>query len=344
MKLFFSKSSKHYLDQKNQFFNENTMSLEKALNYNAVYSKMAKRQTCKICRIQLGTKIDFSSHGIDYIFCRNSDCQHLNGAFEDSEDFIKYVYSSDGESTYGKNYIDEKYDERTISVYKPKLDFLTANIPEKVVKILDVGAGAGHFVYSALRMGHEASGIDLGNEMVQFGNEQIFHRLKLRPLSLVNESDLLEKVRSFDGNVISAIGVIEHLREPERFFSAFRESSTKYLFYSVPMFSLSVFIENSFQSVFPRQLSGGHTHLFTEKSFRKMNDFLGIASIAEWRFGTDILDLFRSLMVLGRQNYSSDFTLARLSDFFLNSTDQLQSVLDKNYFCSEIHVIAQKSV
>ena len=32
------------------------------------------------------------------------------------------------------------------------------------------------------------------------------------------------------------------------------------------MFSLSVFLENSFTNVFPRSLSGAHTHAYTEKS------------------------------------------------------------------------------
>ena len=34
--------------------------------------------------------------------------------------------------------------------------------------------------------------------------------------------------------------------------------------------------------VFPRQLSGGHTHLYTEESILKMNEIIGIESIAEW--------------------------------------------------------------
>ena len=62
------------------------------------------------------------------------------------------------------------------------------------------------------------------------------------------------------------INVFEHLVEPDKIMNSFVKSKIKYLYIAVPLFSLSTFIENSFTNVFPRQLSGGHTHLYTEKS------------------------------------------------------------------------------
>ena len=72
---------------------------------------------------------------------------------------------------------------------------------------------------------------------------------------------LFEEIKNSDADVISAIGVIEHLREPHKFFEAFKESKARYIYYSVPMFSLSVALENVSDDIFPRQLSAGHTHL-----------------------------------------------------------------------------------
>ena len=108
------------------------------------------------------------------------------------------------------------------------------------------------------------------------------------------------------------------------------------------MFSFSVILENIFKEVFPRQLSVDHTHLFTEDSIQKMNALIGVNSIAEWRFGTDVVDLFRhSLISLNKNNASQklkDYLNSGLGDI----KDELQAIFDKHHFCSEIHCIASK--
>ena len=143
--------------------------------------------------------------------------------------------------------------------------------------------------------------------------------------------------------ILSAMGVIEHLRYPHKLFQAFRKSKIKYLYYSVPMFSMSALLENAFKKVFPRQLSGGHTHLYTEESILKMNEIIGIESIAEWRFGTDAMDLFRSLLVTMNANKVSNNTTKFFSSKFIKVLDKFQKLLDKNHFCSEIHLLGCKS-
>ena len=108
------------------------------------------------------------------------------------------------------------------------------------------------------------------------------------------------------------------------------------------MFSLSVALENIFNNVFPRQLSGGHTHLFTELSIQKMNDIIGVKSIAEWRFGTDALDLYRHIKINLEASNSSkkmiDFSCACIA----KNIDDIQAIFDRNHFCSEIHLLASK--
>lgn len=62
------------------------------------------------------------------------------------------------------------------------------------------------------------------------------------------------------------LGVLEHVYNPSEYLKAFKVSNAKYLFFKVPLLSLTTFIENLNQKTFPRQLSGGHTHLFTYDS------------------------------------------------------------------------------
>jgi hypothetical protein len=109
------------------------------------------------------------------------------------------------------------------------------------------------------------------------------------------------------------------------------------------MFSFSVMLENISKNVFPRQLSGGHTHLFTEQSIKTMNVIMGIKPVATWRFGVDAMDLYRHILFYLKKNNGSQ----KLIDYFYlylgKNLDEIQSVFDKNHFCSEIHCIASKT-
>ena len=205
-----------------------------------------------------------------------------------------------------------------------------------------MGCGSGHFVHAALNKGIQARGIDVNASMVDFGNIQISHHLNQAPLSFVDETSFYKAILNSNEDIISAIGVIEHLREPHKFFKAFQKSSAEYLFYSVPMFSNSVYFEVMQQDVFPRQLSGGHTHLFVEESIKKMNSIIGVSPVAEWRFGTDVMDLYRMMMTRFNQIDASDKFIQLFKEGFYKNIDSLQSVFDENHFCSEIHLVARK--
>ncbi len=188
----------------------------------------------------------------------------------------------------------------------------------------------------------EVKGIDIVQAGIDFGNNQIFQSFKKRPLVCTKEEDFYKSIVHSDADIISAIGVIEHLRDPHAFFDAFRASKARYCYYLVPMFSASVVFENIFKSVFPRQLSADHTHVFTETSIKKMNSLLGGDSIAEWRFGSDIVDLYRMLLFELHSNKCSQKAIDYFSKGFGNKIDEFQALLDKNHFCSEIHVIVSK--
>ena len=63
------------------------------------------------------------------------------------------------------------------------------------------------------------------------------------------------------------------------------------------MFSLTALLENVFKGVYPRHLSGDHTHLYTKKSLEYLAKKNKLKIIGEWWFGADIPDLFRSLLI-----------------------------------------------
>lgn len=47
------------------------------------------------------------------------------------------------------------------------------------------------------------------------------------------------------------------------------------------------------QESFNRQLSGGHTHLYSKESINYFCKEFGFNIVGEWYFGTDVLDQFR---------------------------------------------------
>lgn len=339
-KLKYSKAIGFYLDTKKDFFTGNEALLKKARKINKLYGQQDVRTECKICLSKLPAEVDFNSHSIGYKFCEV--CGHLNGVHEDTKTFVEKMYISNGGNDYSNFYIDDSFVKRASDIYLPKLDFLFDSLDDKSYTILDVGCGSGHFVHAALNKGIQARGIDVNASMVDFGNIQISHHLNQAPLSFVDETSFYKAILNSNEDIISAIGVIEHLREPHKFFKAFQKSSAEYLFYSVPMFSNSVYFEVMQQDVFPRQLSGGHTHLFVEESIKKMNSIIGVSPVAEWRFGTDVMDLYRMMMTRFNQIDASDKFIQLFKEGFYKNIDSLQSVFDENHFCSEIHLVARK--
>ncbi len=337
----YSKSSSFYIKTKADYFSENEKHLQKAKEQNRLYLAQPKRENCKICEVVLPKSVDFNSHDIDYVFCKN--CNHLNGVFDDTSAFVSAIYLESDGLMYANEYFDENFLQRTTDIYLPKVDFLTSSLPPKKYQILDIGCGSGYFVLGCLLRNISATGLDLSKYQVDFGNDQISRHSEQLPLIYAEEDSFFEEIINTNADVVSAIGVIEHLREPQKFFEAFKLSKAQYLYYSVPMFSLSVVLENILPNVFPRQLFGDHTHLFTEQSINKLNELIGVKSVSEWRFGADVIDLYRFILVNLQSNNSSQKMIEYVDEGFGTKIDELQSILDINHFCSEIHVVATKA-
>ena len=338
----YSKSSSFYFDYKKNFFQENEHEYSKAIQINKLYSSQPKRKYCKLCSEPLKTNIfDFKSHNVEYQFCVS--CNHLNGMHDETNEFFSSMYIEDDGVSYSVTYIDNNYQSRVNDVYMPKLNFMLDHLNNsKDLKYLDIGCGAGHLVSAGISKNLNIEGIDVGAKMVKFGNSQI---------ELIhNKTNMLKSVDSFDFysvmndnyDVISLIGVMEHLQDLEIFFDAFKSSKAQYLFFSVPMFSPSVVFENVFENVFPRQLSSGHTHLFTEESLKVLFEKLNVKSIVEWRFGTDIMDLLRSCLTQASIKNSSTKFNNSITTKISPIVDKLQNTLDEHHFCSEIHCLAKK--
>lgn len=330
------------LGLKQAFFRQNDELLANQLRLNALYAAQPLRENCKLCDALLPAGGGFAKHGVDYVQC--SACAHLNGRHEETEAFCSAVYGDDGGASYARNYTSadlEAYRRRVEEIYVPKARFLLDALAEQgcatAHSFADFGAGSGYFV-SALQacgvdvvQGYEVSAaqVDLARHMNPRA-EMIQHRIE--------QTESL--ARGIRADVVSMIGVLEHIGNPRAVLAALRANPhIRYFYVSVPLFSFSVVIEALFPGVMPRQLSGAHTHLFTEESLRYLEKEFGFESVAEWWFGTDISDLYRSCVVQLARTPEARGLQRFATEQLEPLVDTLQLVFDHGRLSSEVHML-----
>lgn len=347
MKSKFSKNLNDIADIKKNFLTENENLLENTKKSNAFYNKQKIRRFCKVCQKDLFPYIfDFKNHEVEYKICRN--CSHLNGLREDTELFSEFMYKG---TSYSKNYIKD-YEKRIKKVYLAKAKFLKDSL--KSIKnidcfsVSDYGCGGGHFVNSLQELNIDSQGFDISESMINLAKD---YWIKKNNSDICNdfyvvssEEELYKKIEENTKDLASFIGVLEHLSKPNIAIECFLRSKAKYLYFSVPLFSLSVIFENVFKNIFPRQLGGGHTHLYTFESINFLCEKYNLEKLSQWHFGTDSMDLNRSLQTELNRNNSSEYMLEIYQNKFMttNLINQLQEILDRNFCGSEVHMLVAK--
>lgn len=350
MKKFYSKPLSDISSLKSTFLDDNDNLLEDILLVNKNYSNQVSSNICKACEKPLiKDKVDIKKHGVTYQICKN--CSHLNGNFLDSEIFCNSLYVDSDGTNYSENYKLD-YLQRVENIYKPKvrflLDTLSNSFEQDKLVVDDYGCGGGHLVYAFNQSGVFAKGFDVSKDLLDLGSSVWNDSNKFKnppPFKLLkNESQIIEEILKTKADVISFQGVLEHLRFPNKVFQSFKKSNAKFLYLSVPLFSLSVFIENVFPSVYPRQLGGAHTNLYTQDSLEYIFKKYNLSKVAEWIFGMDSLDLKRSLISVGYKNEMSEDALSFFNDriFTDEVLEEMQKVLDKSHSSSDTHIILKK--
>lgn len=334
----FSKPSMAVIKNKKSFFEENEKHLSHVRYVNEIYKKQPLRRVCKTCQGPIG-KTDLIVQNIDYSVC--SYCGHFNGLFEDTLEFAKSMYANEEGKTYAKNYL-ENFQSRVEDIYLPKVDFLIEvlknDIVNKNITLTDVGCGGGHFVKACEMRGISAVGYDTNQELIKLGSKKLDNnKLEYKDLEKIDEI-----IRANKSEILSLVGVLEHLMNPTEALQSFVESDASYLYLQVPLFSLSVLLESMNPEVFPRQMNAGHTHLYTDKSINFLCEKFNLNKIGEWWFGTDMVDLYRHLHIkVNSPNKDSKENL--INEIFGKFIDETQSCLDNKKLCSGVNMVLKKS-
>jgi len=342
----YGKHSGPLLKQKTSFFEENEKHVSRQRKIADLYIKQNLRVKCKNCDNDLNETVDFIKDKIGYKLCPT--CGHLNGIYEDSDEFCEFVYAGDSGEEYALNYEVEnqsKYSYRLSSIYSPKAEFLYSGLLEcganpHDLSFLDFGSGSGYFVGALKNMSiQNIKGTEVSSYQVEFGNKMLGSDL----LSVHGLDETNSILRTTTANVVSLVGVLEHVSNPRGVVAELASNkNVEYIFMSVPTYSLSVFIELLNDNLFHRHLHGGHTHLYSKKSLYHLAEEFNFDVSSEWWFGADVVDLYRSLYVNLKSKKVSREMLESFQNMTLPLVDKLQLEIDKEELSSEVHMLWKK--
>ncbi len=335
----FGKSLFDIMEAKKSFFSENSEKLARARRDAVTYTAQPQRSLCKICSVRLPDKKSFQKLGVGYTYC--TDCGHLNGIHEDTDEFCEYLYVRDSGYEYAENYsspTEESRSNRVENIYRPKASFALENIPAipTEISVVDFGCGAGFLLEAFGKMGVRSLRGYEPSATLRRQAEQFLGPGVVRETSL---EGITEIVSGEGATLACMVGFIEHVQDPVGLLKALTETANfDYLLVTFPCASPSVAVEAVFPEVMPRHLTGGHTHLFTQESITRLESLAGLSRLAEWWFGTDMLDLFRSVVVTLESarapSLASEWTRA-----ILPAIDEMQLAIDKKKASSQVHVV-----
>jgi len=345
MKKKYGKSSDGMLTYQEYLISEIEDHINNERKYETLYRNSKNRENCIVCNDNL-PRPDFVRNSISFSFCIN--CGHVNGhnILEDSLANGVYTDQLDSGIKYDKYYLQEKNDfEAAVhNVYEPKAKFLADSLKNYLdnrnfekMKILDFGTGSGHMVKALENIGFlDIVGIDPMSSTINFGKEI----LGIRNLIRVPVNNSIDYLRNTDSQIISMICTLPHVADPDAILLAMKENpKIEFTYQKLPMFSLGSIFDIAHPEINSRVISGTHTHIYTDDSLEFIEKKYQLERVSEWRFGADILDLYRNLQVSLKQRKFSDKVLRKLAENFIPIIDSLQLLIDKNHFASEIHVL-----
>ncbi len=350
----FGKSIGPLLEHKCHFWENNDSLLSKRKQIADFYASQPKRESCKICDSDIdSSNPSFTKMDVGYVLC--GQCGQLNGVYKDTDEFVTYLYTDsegdeqdDDEIDYGEEYREddrERYDSRLENIYIPKAEFVFEALQEEgetpaELQYADLGAGSGYMIAALEELGADTvSGFEVSANQVEFAQQMN----EGMDINLIESPEIYEIAATTDAEVVTMIGVLEHLQQPTKVMETLSQNpDVEYVFLLVPMFSPSVLFEMSFPSVMPRHLVAGHTHLFRESSIDWLCEELGFERRSEWWFGEDMIDLVRAVEVT-IQETADDEIMDLCNEMIRDAVDELQLVLDEKKLSSSIHVLLEST-
>lgn len=246
--------------------------------------------TCPVCGISSKeTTPMLTIHSAVYSQCPK--CGHVYTLTKPTDAFLSEFYKTSTE--YQKTYADKSTQaDRLKWISKPKAQYVLAEYKNRYgrlpKKVLDIGAGSGHFVYQLRQMGVDCEGIEISKPGIDFAKE-VFG-IELLDLDFTKEAE------KFKCDMVTFWGLIEHVSKPVEMLEAARRAlgTEGMVVAEVPRWeSFSTAVHAAFPDSVVRHLDPmDHIQCFTDSSLGTAFVLGGFNIVSAWYFGMDAYELF----------------------------------------------------
>lgn len=247
---------------------------------------------------------------LNIVRCKNCGLLYVNPRFDSKE--LSLVYTDN--KVLGGNWENFPYlfkkdepdelqilnrltrEEIQISDYDWRFEIIDkyATGPNKINSILDIGCGNGNFVYTALEKGFDAYGVDLSDDRICCGKEN----LNLKDKIYCGRAEDIFADRQFD--IITLWDAIEHLQDPKSVLTNIKKlchKNTRIFIYTMSLDSLTykIFLKK-WNYINPVQ----HLYYFSDKTMAELLNASGYALLgkeADITKHNNIFSLFKKILI-----------------------------------------------
>lgn len=244
---------------------------------------------CPVCSApSRETKPMLTIHSAVYSQCQK--CWHVYILTKPTDAYLAEFYKTNTE--YQQTYADRStHADRLKWISKPKAEYVLAEYKKHYgrlpKKVLDIGAGSGHFVYQLKQMGIDCQGVEISKPGIDFA-EEVFG-VELLDLNFIKEAE------KFKCDMVTFWGLIEHVSQPVAMLEAARRAlgSQGMVVAEVPRWeSLSTAVHAASPDSVVRHLDPmDHIQCFTDASLGTAFVLGGFDIISAWYFGMDAYEL-----------------------------------------------------
>lgn len=276
----------------------------------ALYGEAAARRSLAACPCCGGDIVAATPFAVvyDISYRRCATCAHVFIVEQPALEALNRMFAEN--DAYAQEYTSkEQLEQRLREIIAPKLDWVRSvyrqHFGRELARVVDVGAGGGHFVAGCRSAGLEAEGYEINKAAVAFAKTTFDVALK--------REDFLAVPAAGRYNAVTLWGLLEYTPEPAQFVAAARRQLAKdggLLIVEVPRAdSLSSAIQAQYPDAVWRHLSpASHVNVYSDASIATLLHDNGFKPIAAWYFGMDFYEQLCQLsLALGDDRLLTQF-------------------------------------
>jgi len=268
--------------------------------------------------------------GITYVACPS--CGHRFVRTVPAPDALAAHFAGD-EALAGVYTDPDALEIRMAQIVRPKLEWVrsaAARFGRGSRSVVDVGAGAGHFVAAAAAAGMDATGYEISRASCGFAREVL-------GVELVNGDVTSAEPPAEPADVVTLWGVLEYVPDPRAFVAHAARflAGDGLLVVEVPRAdALSAAVQAALpQTVWRHMEPTSHLNVFSDASLATLLWDAGFVPVAAWYFGMDVYELLCQLAVRLPAGALDDVAPALLA---------MQPALDEARMCDDVIVAARR--